>query len=57
MKLKLKLCKSKVVSEMRCIAGYYTRLRHIDFYRRLASAMTIPSGLALVLHYFIFLIL
>jgi hypothetical protein len=39
------------------IAGYYTRLRHIDFCRRLASAMTIPLGLALVLHHFAFSIL
>jgi hypothetical protein len=39
------------------IAGYYTRLRHIDFCRRSASAMTIPSGLALVSHHFAFSIL
>jgi hypothetical protein len=31
------------------IAGYYTRLRHIDFCRRSASAIIIPLGLALVL--------
>jgi hypothetical protein len=33
--------------EWQCIAGYLTHLRHIDFCHQSASAMTIPSGLAL----------
>jgi len=39
------------------MGGYLTTLRHIDFCHRSASAMTTPSGLALVSHHFTFSIL
>jgi hypothetical protein len=39
------------------MGGYLTTLRHIDFCHRSASAMTTPSGLALVSHHFAFSIL